>query len=92
MANCRCIFCAGIAAVCSGTRSCGVCNCGFCCKPIQVSFELTEQDILEDQDRIAEFVENQLAREIWMAEADWLTVDDFLGFLADLPSAVIPFR
>lgn len=91
MPNCLCIFCAGIAAVCSGTSSCGVCSCGFCCKRIQVSFGLTEQDMLDDQDRIAEFVESELEREIWMAEADWLSLADFLGFLANRPSAVTAF-
>lgn len=89
MPKCLCIFCAGIAAVCSGTSRRGVCSCGFCCMPIQVSFGLTEQDELDEQERIAEFVENELAREIWMAEADWLSLDDFLGFIANRPSAAI---
>jgi hypothetical protein len=52
---------------------------------------LTEQDELDEQERVAEFVENELAREIWLAEADWLSLDDFLGFIANLPSAAIAF-
>jgi len=86
MPDCLCMFCVGIAAVCSGTSDLGVCNCGFCCGPIQVSFGLTKQDmqdIRDDQDRIAEIVESELEKEIWMAEADWLSLDDFLGFLAN---------
>lgn len=61
---------------------------------MQESFGLTEkdmQDIRDDQDRIAEFVENELAREIWIAEADWLSLVDFLGFLANRPSALTAF-
>lgn len=83
MLNCSCIFCVGIAAVCSGTSSRGVCSCGFCCGPIQLSFGMTEQDERDEQDRIAEFVSSELEREIWMAEADWLTPVDILGFLAN---------
>lgn len=83
MLNCSCIFCAGIVAVCDGTSSRGICSCGFCCEPIQHSFGMTEQDERDEQDRIAECVSSELEREIWMAEADWLTPVDILGFLAN---------
>ncbi|MNJ75249.1 hypothetical protein D3C77_723140 [compost metagenome] len=53
---------------------------------------MTEEDMRDDQDRIAEFVERQLAVEIWMAEADWLTLMDFLGFLAVRPDSAIAFE
>ncbi|QUG93163.1 hypothetical protein GR140_30860 (plasmid) [Pseudomonas putida] len=89
-ADCLCIFCAGIVAVCTGTRSHGVCSCGFCCNQIQASFGVTEQDRLDEldeQDRIAEFVESELEREIWMAEADWLSLVEFLSLLPNRPSS-----
>lgn len=95
MASCLCIFCAGVAAVCSGTSSQGICSCGFCCERMQVSFGLTEQDIQDmrdDQDLVDEFVSSELEREIWMAEADWLSLVDFLGLLTNRPSAVQPVR
>ncbi|MGG4660469.1 hypothetical protein ACLPJF_21330 [Pseudomonas vlassakiae] len=44
---------------------------------------MTEQDERDEQDRIAECVSSELEREIWMAEADWLTPVDILGFLAN---------
>lgn len=94
MPSCYCIFCAGVAAVCSGTSSRGICNCGCCCKPIQVSFGLTEQDardIRDDQDRIADVVASELEREIWMAEAAWLSLADFMRLLANRSSAITVF-
>lgn len=91
MSNCLCIFCAGIAAVCSGTSSRGVCSCGFCCKHIEVSFGWTEQDMLDDQDRVADYLSSQLEKEIWMAEADWLSIVDFISLLANRPSVVAAF-
>ncbi|WP_143502067.1 hypothetical protein [Pseudomonas sp. Irchel 3E13] len=88
MSTCDCIFCAGIVAVCSGSSSRGVCTCGFCCEPIQQSFGMTKQDMLDEERRIAEFVENELEREIWIAEAMWLSLVDFRGFLANRLGAV----
>jgi hypothetical protein len=47
--------------------------------------------MLDDQDRIAEVVESELEKEIWMAEAHWLSIADFLGFLANRRSAAVAF-
>ena len=86
-AYCDCIFCAGVVAACFGTRLHGVCDCGRCCKPIQASFGITEQEEREereDQDRIAEFVMLELSIEIELAEMNWLSWEDLKNFLAGL--------
>lgn len=83
-ADCLCIFCAGVVAVCTGTSGYGVCNCGRCCDQIQASFGMTETDLRElqeDQDRIAEWAELVLSIEIELAEMDWLTLADLTNFL-----------
>lgn len=87
VAGCFCIFCAEIVAVCTGTKNHGICSCGVCCKRLVVSFGMTEQEIKHDQDRIAEIVSRDLEMEIWVADADWLSLTDFLGFLAVRPCA-----
>jgi hypothetical protein len=47
--------------------------------------------MLDDQDRVADYLSSQLEKEIWMAEADWLSIVDFISLLANRPSVVAAF-